>query len=265
MVVTVPYGISYAVLCLLQGALVAPAWRRPFRLGRSRLVGVAVPIVVFMIGLAATRGADWSTEAVAHLATFATPVLAAAVGVVWGWRMPWAYAALALAAWVVAWRVDGLPADIAGVVLIAGACLTLAAVIGSFTPPWALATGLVVLAIVDAILVFADQVHPGTEALHAVVPVGAGGRPLPALQDATLDRSLFGWLDILAPALCAVLLTGPARRRLVAAVLTAVASLAFGLILAVSDQVPGTVPPLAAVAVWFVTRRSTAARLLTSP
>jgi hypothetical protein len=256
--VSIPYGIAYAVLCVLQGALVAPAWRRPFRLGRSRLVGVGVPIVVFMIGLAATRGADWSTEAVAHLATFATPVLAAAVGVIWGWRLPWAYAVLAAAAWVVAWRVDGIPADVAGVVLICGACLTLAAVIGSFTPPWALAAGLVVLAIVDAILVFSGQVHPGTEALHAVVPVGAGGRPLPALQDATLDRALFGWLDILAPALCAVLLTGPARRRLVAAALTAVASLTFGLLLAVSDQVPGTVPPLVAVAVWFVTRRSTA-------
>lgn len=260
MVVTVPYGIAYAVLCLVQGALVAPAWRHPFRLGRSRLVGVAVPIVAFAIGLAATRGSDWSTEAVAHLATFATPVLAAAVGVVWGWRMPWAYAILAAGAWVVAWRVDGLPADIAGVVLISGACLTLAALIGAFTPPWALAAGLVVLAIVDTILVFSDQVRPGTQALHAVVPVGAGGRPLPALQDANLDRALFGWLDILAPALCAVLLTGPARIRLTAAALTAVAALAFGMILAVSDQVPGTVPPLVAVAVWFVTRRSTAAR-----
>lgn len=261
-VVTVPYGISYAVLCLVQGTLVAPAWRRPFRLGRSRLVGAAVPIVAFLIGLAATRGGDWSTEAVAHLATFATPVLAAAVGVVWGWRMPWAYALVAPVAWVVAWRADGLPADIAGLILIAGACLTLAAVIGAFTPPWALAAGLVVLAIVDSILVFSDQVRPGTDALHAVVPVAAGGRPLPALQDATLDKALFGWLDILAPALCAVLLTGPARRRNVAAVLTGVAALAFGMVLAVSDQVPGTVPPLVAVAVWFVTRRSTAGRVM---
>ena len=170
--------------------------------------------------------------------------------------MPWAYALVAPVAWVVAWRADGRPADIAGLILIAGACLTLAAVIGAFTPPWALAAGLVVLAIVDSILVFSDQVRPGTDALHAVIPVGAGGRPLPALQDATLDNALFGWLDILAPALCAVLLTGPARRRNVAAVLTAVAALGFGMVLAVSDQVPGTVPPLVAVAVWFVTRRS---------
>ena len=247
--------MSYAVLCLLQGALVAPAWRRPFRLGRSRLVGVALPIAVLIVGVTATRGGEWSTRAIADLATFATPVVAAVVGFAWGWRHPWAYAALAPVAWIVAWRADGLWADAAGVALIAAACLTLAAVIGSFTPPWALAAGLVVLAIVDATLVFSDQVRPGTDALHAIVPVGAAGRPLPALQDATLDHALFGWLDLLAPALCAVLLAGPARPRLLAALLTAVGSLAFGLILAVTDQVPGTVPPLIAVAVWFLAKR----------
>ena len=250
-----PYGISYAVLCLLQASLVAPAWRRPFRLGHSRLVGVALPIAVLTVGLTATRGGDWSTRAVADLATFATPLVAAAVGFAWGWRQPWAYAALAPAAWIVAWRADGLWADAAGVALIAAACLTLAAVIGAFTPPWALAAGLVVLAIVDATLVFSDQVRPGTDALHAVVPVGAAGRPLPALQDATLGHALFGWLDILAPALCAVLLAGASRLRVGAALLTGLAALAFGLILAVSDQVPGTVPPLVAVAVWSVAKR----------
>ena len=255
MVVTFPYGISYAVLCLLQGALVAPAWRRPFRLGRSRLVGVALPIAVLMVGVTATRGGDWSTRAVADLATFATPIVAAAVGFAWGWRRPWAFAVLAPVAWIVAWRADGLWADVAGVALIGAACLTLAAVIGSITPPWALAAGLVVLAIVDATLVFSDQVRPGTDALHAIVPVGAAGRPLPALQDATLGHALFGWLDILAPALCAALLAGASRLRVGAALLTAIASLAFGLILAVTDQVPGTVPPLAAVAVWFAANR----------
>ena len=87
------------------------------------------------------------------------------------------------------------------------------------------------LAIVDATLVFSDQVRPGTDALHAIVPVGAAGRPLPALQDATLGHALFGWLDILAPALCAALLAGASRLRVGAALLTAIASLAFGLIL----------------------------------
>jgi hypothetical protein len=253
--VDVPYGWAFAALCLVQGVLVAASWRRPLRLGRSRLVGIALPVVVFFIGLSATRGGDWATQAVSHLATFGTPVAAAAVGLVWGWRQPWAYALAAPVLWVVAWRADGLVADAASVALIAAACLTIAAIIATFTPPWALAAGLVALALVDAILVFADQVRPGTQALHAVVPPSLGGTPLPALQDATLGHALFGWLDILAPALGATLLTGFTSPRHVAAVLTALAALALGLLLAVTQQVPGTTPPLVAVVVWGLVAR----------
>ena len=243
------------MLCLAQGVLAAASWQRPLRLGRSRLVGIGVPVVVFFIGLAATRGGDWATRAVSDLATFGTPVAAAAVGLVWGWRLPWAYALAAPFAFLVAWQADGLVADGASVALIAAACLTLAALVATFTPPWALAAGLVALAIVDTILVFADQVRPGTDALHAVVPPALGGTPLPALQDATLGHALFGWLDILAPALGATLLTGFAPPRLVAAVLTACAALALGLLLAKTQQVPGTTPALVSVVVWSLVAR----------
>ncbi len=243
------------MLCLVQGVLVAASWQYPVRLGRSRLIGLAVPVVVFFIGLAATRGADWATEAISHLATFGTPVAAAAVGVVWGWRRPWVYALAAPVAWVIAWRADSLAGDAASVALIAGACLTLAAIIAMCTPPWALAAGLVALAIVDSILVLTDQVRPGTQALHAVIPPSVGGTPLPALQDATFGRSLFGWLDILAPALGATLLAGMTRRRVAAAALTAIAALALGLLLAVTRQVPGTIPPLLAVIAWGLASR----------
>ncbi len=254
-IVDVPYGPAFAVLCLFQGLLTAASWRAPFRIGRSRLVGVTVPIVVFLIGLAATRGSDWSVEAVAHLATFGTPVAAAVVGYLWGWRLPWAFAAACPVLWLVAWRADGLAADIAGLALIGAACLTLAVLIASSTPPWALAAGLIVLAVVDAILVFTDQVRPGSQALHAVIPPSAAGTPLPALQDARLDRALFGWLDILAPCLGATLLAGTGRVRLMAATGTAASALALGLLLAVADQVPGTVPPLVAVAAWWTVAR----------
>lgn len=252
---TFPYGPAFAVLCLFQGLLVAAPWCRPVRRRASRLVGLAVPIVVFGIGLVATQAAEWSTEAVAALATYGTPVAAAAVGYMMRWRMPLLPALAAPAAFVVAWRADGLVADVPSVALIGAACLTLAVAIATFTPPWALAAGLVVLAIVDTILVFSNQVAPSTEALHSVVPAAVGGRPLPALQDATLGRALFGWLDMLAPALAATLLAGPARRRLVAASATAAASLAWGFMLHVSSSIPGTVPPLVAVAIWALSDR----------
>ena len=251
----VPYGWAFAVLCLVQGAIVAADWRRPLRRGHSRLVGIAVPVVVFFIGLAGTRGGDWATEAISHLATFGTPVAAATVGIAWGWRHPWLYMLAAPVLWIIAWRGDGLDADTASVALIGAACLTIAVVVATFTPPWALAAGLVALAVVDSILVFTDQVRPGTEALHAVVPPAIGGLPLPALQDATLGRALFGWLDILAPALGATLLAGLTARRVTAAALTAGAALALGLLLAVTEQVPGTIPPLAAVVVWAFSAR----------
>jgi hypothetical protein len=247
----VPYGWAFAALCVLQGALVAAAAAfRPIVLGRSRLVGLGVPLAVFLVGLAATRGASWSTEAVAHLATFGTLAAAGALGVVARMRPAWPPLVVAPLLWLVAWRADGLPADLAGVTLVAGACLTLGLVIAAATPPWALAAGLVVLAVVDAVLVFTDQVGPGARALHAVIPFELAGDPLPALQDATLDRARFGWLDILAPVLAGTLV---ARRpeRWLAAGLTALAALALGLLLAVADSVPGTVPPLAAVAVWL--------------
>ena len=251
----VPYGWTFAALCLVQGILVGASWKQPVRLGRSRLVGIALPVVVFFIGLAATRGGDWATQAVSHLATFGTPVAAATVGLAWSWRQPWVYALAAPALWVVAWHADGLVGDAASITLIAAACLAIAAVIATFTPPWALAAGLVALATVDAILVFTDQVRPGTQALHAVIPPALGGIPLPALQDATLGHALFGWLDLLAPALGATLLTGFAPQRVVAAALTAAAALGLGLLLAVTQQVPGTIPPLVAVVTWGLIAR----------
>ena len=186
---------------------------------------------------------------------------AAAVGLVWGWRMPWLTALPAPLALVVAWRADGLVADMASVALIAAACLTLAAIISTFTPPWALAIGLVALAIVDSILVFADQVRPGTDALHAVVPPAIGGTPLPALQDATLGHALFGWLDILAPALGATLLTGFTGTAPRGASSPRRPHLPSGLLLAEDRQVPGTTPALVAVVVWgLVARRGPTTR-----
>ena len=98
------------------------------------------------------------------------------------------------------------------------------------------------------------QIAVSTATLHAVEPPVAAGRSLPALQDATFGGSLYGWLDILAPALAGMLFAGETAKRLVAAVATGAASLAWGLLLTSVDQIPGTVPPLAAVAVWFLTR-----------
>lgn len=253
----VPYSAAFAVLCVTQGALVAPRWRERWAPERLRWVGVVVPLALFAIGLSLIRAGDLSTRGLANAATFVVPLLAAVVGWAQGWRAPAVFPPLVAALFVVAWQANGIVADLAALALIAGSCLTVAAVIAGLAPRWALAVGLVVLAIVDSVLVFSGEVAPATDALRQVVPVDVGGRPLPSLQDATLDRSLMGWMDLLAPALAATLLASRTRWRLLAAGAVAAASLAWGLLFHVADHLPGTVPPLIAVAIWaLVTRRS---------
>lgn len=250
---SLPYGWTFAVLCVFQGIIVAAGWRRRWQIGASRVIGVLVPVVAFVIGVLGTREAGWSVEAIAALATFGAPLAAMAAGAAVGWP-PGSTIVLAPLAFVVAWRTDGLVGDAAAVMIIGAACLTIAAVIAAAATQRAVAAGLVVLAIVDSVLVFRGHVAASTATLHAVAPPVAGGHPLPALQDATFGNSLWGWLDILSPALAGMLFVAETARRNLAAVATAAASLAWALLLGVTDQIPGTVPALAAVAIWFVTR-----------
>ncbi len=133
-------------------------------------------------------------------------------------------------------------AEAAGLLLIAGACLALAAAVALVAPAWSIELGLVAVAVVDVVLVWGTpQVEPASTALHhAALPVAAG-HPLPPLQDATFGSATMGWLDLLAPALLGVV----ARARLRAAVVTGVAAGAWGLLLAVTSTLPATVPVLA--------------------
>ncbi len=221
-----------------------------------RALGLVIPAAALCTGLALIVLSETSRSALAGLATFGTPVAAAFVGVVALWRRPIIGFVLAPVLFLIAWRADGLLQDGAGVALIALATVCLAAGIASLTTPRALAAGLVILAIVDSFLVFRGSVSQPSADLHAVVPPAAGGMPLPALQDATFGHALMGWLDLLAPACAGMLFAYADRMRMLAAVLTAVTALAWGLLLAMTSPIPGTVPPLAAVIVWMATSRT---------
>lgn len=248
-----PYGWTFAVLCVFQGILVALGWRRRWQLGASKLIGVVLPVGALAIGLAATRQSGWSTTALATIATLGAPLAAMAASAALGYQ-PSIAIVLTPIAFVIAWRMDGLVSDAASVAIIGAACLSIATLIAAAAPQRAIAIGLVVLAIVDAVLVFRGHVATSTVTLHAVEPPVAAGHPLPALQDATLGNSLYGWLDILAPALAGMLFPAERARRMFAGVMTAVAALIWALLLGLTDQIPGTVPALAAVLVWATTR-----------
>lgn len=247
-----PYTWQFAVLCLVQGTLVAMGWRDERPLRRSRGIGVFVLAAALCIGLLLITASDVSREALATVATFGTPLAAAALGIVAAWHRPIISIVVSPILFVIAWRSDGLLQDAASVALVALAAVALAALIAAITTPRALAVGLLLLAIVDIVLVFRGHVAQPSLDLHAVTPPSAGGTPLPALQDATLGPALMGWLDLLAPACAGMLFVHAGRERWIAAVLTAVGALAWGLLLATTSPIPGTVPALVAVAVWML-------------
>lgn len=261
-VVHLPLAPSYAVLCLIQGLLVLAPWA-PRRLTRgpggvARVALIAVPAAMLVAGVVIVRAAEGGARAVTALATISAPLLAAAAGWAMGWaRAAWAGPPVAAVLFVVAWRAAGLVADAASVALIALACLTLAGLIALFLPRGARAVGLVALVVVDIVLVFGfHEVQPVSAALHITAPpsLPSVGPPLPALQDATFGGALMGWLDFVAPALLATVMAGPWRPRLVAAAVTLVAALLWGLLLRRIDTLPATVPVLAGLATGLAMR-----------
>jgi hypothetical protein len=171
-------------------------------------------------------------------------VLAAAGGIFCGSSRWWLWPPAAAGLWLAAWLASGLTRDAAGMALIAGACLAVASAAALVAPAWSIRAGLVALAALDVILVWATTgVREATDALQGVALPHAAGTPLPSLQQATFGSAVMGWLDLLAPALLGVVAAG--RRKLGAAAITGLAAGAWGLLLYVTSEVAATVPVLA--------------------
>jgi hypothetical protein len=234
------------VLCAAQAATVAAPARQASRRGRSR-VWVAVPAALLAAGVAILDLVPQGPHALALLATFGTPVLAATGGLFRGSARWWLWPPAAAGLWLLAWLAHGLVQDAAGVALIAGACLAAASAAAAVAPAWSIRAGLVALAALDVVLVWGTtSVQEATNALQAVTLPHAAGTALPSLQQATFGSAVMGWLDLLAPALLGVVVAG--RRKLGAAAVTGVAAGAWGLLLSVTSEVAATVPVLAGLA-----------------
>jgi hypothetical protein len=251
-------ALSYAALCLLQAALVAAPLEAPRR-RRIALVGLLVPVLALALGVGLLRGLSASPRALAILACVATPLLAACMGWVLRWRSPWLALVLSGALFFLAWQTSSLAGQGASVILIALACLTIAAAVALVAPPGSIAAGLVVLAIVDCILVWGTpQVGPASDVLaDATLPTlaipGLPHRHLPALQQATFGTASMGWLDVLAPALLCTVVVRAQRTR--AAIATGTAAALWGLLLVFTSPIPATVPVLAGLGVAYTRPR----------
>jgi hypothetical protein len=203
-----------------------------------------VPAVLLAAGVAIIDLVPQGPHALALLATFGTPVLAAAGGAFKGSSRWWLWPPAAAGLWLVAWLASGLVRDAAGLMLIAGACLAAASAVAIVAPAWSIRLGLVALAALDVALVWGTpSVQNATTTLETVPLPHAAGMSLPNLQQATFGSALMGWLDLLAPALLGVVVAG--RRKLGAAAVTGVAAGLWGLLLLVTSEVAATVPVLA--------------------
>lgn len=216
--------------------------------GRSfSAVGILVPAGLLAAGVVILDFVSGGARALALLATFGTPVLAAAGGVLADRKRWWLWPPLAAGLWVVAWLSHGLVRDAAGLALIALACAAAASAAGRIAPASSIRAGLVALAALDVVLVWGTtSVTNASNALGNVPLPHAAGAPLPGLQQATFGSALMGWLDLLAPALLGVVVAG--RRKDAAAVATGVAAGLWGLLFFVTSEVAATVPVLAGLA-----------------
>src|SRR5215475_531962 len=175
---TLSFAPSYAVLCAVQAATVAAPARQARAQGRS-WVWLAVPALLLAAGVAIIDLVPRGPHALALLATFGTPVLAATGGLFLGSRLWWLWPPAAAALWVAAWLAQGLVQDGAGLALIVGACLAAASAAAIVAPAWSIQLGLVALAALDVILVWGTpSVEQATSTLQAVPLPPAAGTPL---------------------------------------------------------------------------------------
>jgi hypothetical protein len=234
------------VLCAAQAATAAAPARQARDPGRG-WVWVAVPAALLGAGVLIINLVPQGPHALALLATFGTPVLAAAGGIFRGSMRWWLWPPAAVGLWFVAWLASGLVRDAAGTALIAIACLAAASAAATVAPAWSIRAGLVGLAVLDILLVWATtDVQQATNTLENAPLPHAAGMSLPNLQQATFGSALMGWLDLLAPALLGVVVAG--RKKIGAAAVTGVAAGLWGLLLFATSEVAATVPVLAGLA-----------------
>jgi hypothetical protein len=207
-----------------------------------------VPAALLGAGVAIIDLVAQGPHALALLATFGTPVLAAAGGILRGSNRWWLWPPAAVGLWLAAWLASGLVRDGAGLALVAGACLAAASAAAAVAPAWSIRAGLVALAALDVVLVWGTpSVRTATNTLQTVPLPHVAGMSLPSLQQATFGSALMGWLDLLAPALLGIVVAG--RRKLAAAAVTGIAAGLWGLLLFVTSEVAATVPVLAGLVV----------------
>ncbi|MCW2997319.1 MAG: hypothetical protein JWN65_868 [Solirubrobacterales bacterium] len=254
---SLPYSTDNIVLVAVQAACVAlpaaglPAWALRLRTGAWALIA-PLSIALVVGGLAVLpQGADVLT----WVALIGVPLGAAlALGcAAHGARAP--LALVAAVAFVLAWQTpDTRWGEAGGVLLVAASCVTIGRLLAGVAPLDLLKAGIVAMAVIDAVLVFGNQLQGPNATLVAAMPGGG----LPQLQSAGFGRAGMGYGDFFAAGVLGGIVAVEASRRrhqLLAAAAVFAASLLWDLMFTWYDTLPATVPVAAVLLVMEAVRR----------
>ena len=247
---------SYALDVVQAACVLLPGAGLPVWLGRRRVAGLSrwwalvLPgsLVLCVGGIALLPGA---ADGFTYLALVAVPPLAV---LACAWAARGARPALALLGLVLvalAFAGDGLPADAAATALTALSCVTLGRLLVAVGPATLVKVALVVMAIIDAYLVFGGGIATSANLLNAATPAFE----LPRLQTAFLDRSSLGYGDLFVAAVFGALVAAEGRRQGLAAAVCLLAFVAFDVLFNWFDSLPATVPVAVVLLGWELAAR----------
>jgi hypothetical protein len=249
-----PFGLSIAVLSLVQATLVAaprPAAENPL-LGRLRSNWWAlVPPLSIAVVIAAVALDPATAGALTYLALFAVPPLAALAlaAIVHGGR-PW-LALMAIPLFALAWAARGsLTGQSAALALTALACVSLGWLLVCVVPGRWLKLGIYAMAAIDTWLVASDLLQSPNAVLNTASPGG-----LPRLQFVSFGSALMGFGDLFIAATLGALLARNRELQLTGAALAVLLCLGFDLLFLLVDELPATVPIALTLAILELTGR----------
>ncbi len=226
--------------CIALAAAGLPRWANRFR-GRGW-------VLVLPLSIAVVVGAIAVVPSTADALTWVALILVPAGGALaFGWGMrgarPW-LAALAVPLLVVVIAApDQRLGQLAAVALIAGSAITAGRLLAGAAPLTLLKGGVIVMAVLDAALVFSGNLQHSNDVLVAAAPGGG----LPQLQSASYAGAGMGYGDFFAAAVVGAILAAERRPQLPFALFMLAAALCWDQLFLVYDVLPATVPPALAL------------------
>jgi hypothetical protein len=248
---------TQALLVLAPGAGI-PAWLHRFKTKLWALIApVSIAVVVAAIAFV--------PEVADGLTWFALLLVPPGALLALGWAMRGAkpiYALVAAAALVVALvDVDSPASEGAAAFLTALSCITLGRLLAGLVPAAPLKLGIIAMAVIDAILVFGNQLQGPAATLNAAVPAPG----LPQLQYLDVTWARMGYGDVFVAGLLGGILAVERRRQAPAALLVLILCWAWDMLFFHFNTLPATVPVAVAIVIlelWY--RRAPSARPLAS-